>query len=296
MRKEEKGSVQVQPGDYYFQEGRYCEALSAYTNELQIHPYDPVLLSKKGNTLYQLQQYEAADLSYAEALHHSNAVILVYEYVVEHVHALEANLWWLQAALSTQYHLDIIPEGLMQIVYHVAHEVLDQMNQSTTTASHSLSWKPCLGLILKLLKIPAAKTLLDVAQLLQPQASPLSIGLLQKKPVTKLTWQQFELFLKWFFEQQGYTVHMMAKSHDQGADLLLERSGERIVVQAKKRKKTTGNKAVQEVHAARGYCGANRAIVITATRFSNPAADLAARLGVELWDWNSLIEKINSPR
>ena len=112
----------------------------------------------------------------------------------------------------------------------------------------------------------------------------------------KMTWQQFELFLQLFFEKQGYHVRKTKKSHDQGADLILERPGERVVVQAKKQKKTTGNKAVQEVHAARGYYQANRAIVITTSRFSKPAIELADRLGVELWDWNRLLTEMNTHR
>jgi HJR/Mrr/RecB family endonuclease len=66
----------------------------------------------------------------------------------------------------------------------------------------------------------------------------------------KMTWQQFELFLQLFFEKQGYHISKTKKSHDQGANMILECTGERVVVQTKKRKKTTGNKAVQEVHAA----------------------------------------------
>ncbi|HUS99525.1 MAG TPA: restriction endonuclease [Candidatus Thermoplasmatota archaeon] len=80
----------------------------------------------------------------------------------------------------------------------------------------------------------------------------------------------------------------------EGADLILERAGERLVVQAKKRKKTTGNKAVMEVHAACGYYGGNRAIVITSTKFSKPALELAARLNVECWDWNRLLAEMNT--
>jgi len=55
----------MQEGDRYYQEGSYCEALFSYTQGLQMDPSNSLLLSKKGNTLYWLQQYEASDLSYA---------------------------------------------------------------------------------------------------------------------------------------------------------------------------------------------------------------------------------------
>lgn len=280
-------------GDRYYQEGNFCEALSAYTLELQRNPSDTILLSKKGNTLYMLQQYEAADLCYAEALNKSNAVVIVYEYVLEYANDVEANLCWLQGQLYSKHQLDIIPEGLVRIVHEVEQEIFEQVNRSTTNQNQSFSWNPFLDIILEQMGIPSG-SFLGLVRLLQENVPQKSTGLLQKKPVAKMTWQQFELFIQWFFEQKGYQVQKTKKTGDQGADLILERPGERVVVQIKKRKKTTGNKAVQEVHAARGYYSANRAIVISATKFSKPAVELANRLGVELWTWQRLLEELNT--
>jgi HJR/Mrr/RecB family endonuclease len=149
------------------------------------------------------------------------------------------------------------------------------VNHSTISPNQSFHWTPFLDKILKNLGIPYASSLINIGRLIQQNKTQKNVGLLQKKPINRMTWQQFELFLQWFFEQQGYKVRKTKKSGDQGADLVLEKLGIKTVIQIKKRKKTTGNDAVQQVHAARGYYQADRAIVITSSKFSAPAKELA---------------------
>ncbi len=294
MTPEDIWSDWMQDGDRYYQEGAYCEALNAYTIGLQMNPNNPLLLSKKGNTLYMLQQYEAADLVYAEALNNSNAVVIVYEYILKYSNDVEANLWWLQDLLHSQYQVEILYEGLARVVHQVEQEILEQANHSTTNTKQFFLWTPFLDKILKNLGIPYASSLINMGRLLQQNKPQKNVGLLQKKPINRMTWQQFELFLQWSFEQQGYKVRKTKKSGDQGADLVLENLGIKTVVQIKKRKKTTGNDAVQQVHAARGFYEADRAIVISSTKFSKHAVELANRLNVELWDWQRVLTEMKT--
>jgi len=146
----------MQEGDRYYQEGCYCEALSFYTTGLQMDPSNSLLLSKKGNALYRMRQYDAADLSYVEALKTSNAVVLVYEYVLEYADNLEGNLGWLQDVLHSRYQVEIMPEGLTRVVHQVEREVLEPVNDSMTHRNHSFSWKPYIDLMLKQVGIPSA--------------------------------------------------------------------------------------------------------------------------------------------
>jgi len=106
--------------------------------------------------------------------------------------------------------------------------------------------------------------------------------------------RQFERFLGWFFEKQGYHVTSTKKSHDKGADLVLRKSGECLVVQAKRRKNTIGVQAIQETFTAAAFYQANRALVITSSRFSRPALELANKLGVECWDWERLLQELRN--
>ena len=103
---------------------------------------------------------------------------------------------------------------------------------------------------------------------------------------------EFETFLVDFFIKLGYRVERRKKSHEQGLDLLLERHGERICCQAKRNKKPVGNKAIQEVIAAREYYGCQRALVVTNSIFTLSAKKLAKRCNVELWDRDVLKEKL----
>ena len=69
---------------------------------------------------------------------------------------------------------------------------------------------------------------------------------------------------------------------DQGADLLVDWQGRRWVIQCKRRARTVGNDAIQQVYAARSYYRADAAAVMTNRGFTRGAWDLARRTGVEL--------------
>jgi restriction system protein len=71
-------------------------------------------------------------------------------------------------------------------------------------------------------------------------------------------------------------------SGDQGADVIAERDGKRMVVQCKFHSKPIGNKAVQEVVAAKQFVGAEIAVVCSNQSFTPSARHLAAANGVLL--------------
>jgi tetratricopeptide (TPR) repeat protein len=161
----------MQEGDRYYQEGHYCEALSSNTIGLQTDHFNSLLLSKKGNALYRLQQYEAADLAYSEALKTSNAVVLVYEYILEYADNLEENLGWLQEMLHSQYQVKIISEGLTRVIHQAEQEILEQVNDSMTHPNHSLPWEPYVDMMLKQAGILSADPFLGLIRLLQRKVS-----------------------------------------------------------------------------------------------------------------------------
>lgn len=107
-----------------------------------------------------------------------------------------------------------------------------------------------------------------------------------------MTGNEFEDFLINLFRKSGYTVERKKRSHEQGLDFLLIRYGEKTAVQVKRYGKPVGNKAIQEVNAARVYYQCHRALVITNFRFTISAKQLAERCNVDLWDRETLKEKI----
>jgi hypothetical protein len=86
---------------------------------------------------------------------------------------------------------------------------------------------------------------------------------------------EFEDRLATAFADLGYRVQTTAGSGDFGADLLVERDRVLTVVQAKRYEGAVGIGAVQEVIGARRYYAAERAMVVTNSRFTPAALSLA---------------------
>jgi restriction system protein len=99
---------------------------------------------------------------------------------------------------------------------------------------------------------------------------------------------EFEHFCGQELRRGGWRVTATGASRDQGADLIAERGGERLIVQCKFLGRPVGNYAVQEVVAARSHHLGNRALVASNQRFTASAAELAATNGVELCHWSEL--------
>lgn len=82
----------------------------------------------------------------------------------------------------------------------------------------------------------------------------------------------------------GWAVREIGGSGDQGADLLARLGRVKLVIQVKHHRRPVGNRAVQEVIAARSYYGATHAAVVASAGFTRAAEALAARADVALLD------------
>lgn len=98
-----------------------------------------------------------------------------------------------------------------------------------------------------------------------------------------LTGTEFEKLLYRLFEKMGYAVEYTGKSGDQGGDLIANKEGERLLIQAKcYRDWSTGNAAVQQVTGAMKYYDCSKAMVITTSYFTPEAIALAKANNTEL--------------
>ncbi|MBS1050473.1 restriction endonuclease [Gluconobacter japonicus] len=92
----------------------------------------------------------------------------------------------------------------------------------------------------------------------------------------------FEVECAAAFRARGWHVTTTPASGDHGADLIV-RNGSRIVaVQCKNYRGRAGNRAVQEIYAARAYYNAHDAVVICPGGFTKHAEQMASRIGVKL--------------
>lgn len=110
----------------------------------------------------------------------------------------------------------------------------------------------------------------------------------------RLSGTDFEKLLYRLFEAMGYKVEWIGKSGDQGGDLIANKDGERVLIQAKcYRNWSVGNEAVQQVVAAMKFYDCSKSIVITTSeKFTNEARALAHANSTDLISKNQLSEML----
>lgn len=109
-----------------------------------------------------------------------------------------------------------------------------------------------------------------------------------------LTPNQFEDFIVTLFKDMGYTSELTPRSNDYGGDVLAQNESEKIIIQVKRynRNNTVGVQDINQVIGAKQYYKADKAMIITTSKFSRNGKRLANQTDVELWDWSKLISKI----
>lgn len=80
----------------------------------------------------------------------------------------------------------------------------------------------------------------------------------------------------------GWNARATKASGDQGSDVIAEKKGVRIVLQCKLYTQPVGNKAIQEVFAAKSHEQAHYAAVVTNQTFTRSARQIATTTGVNL--------------
>jgi len=106
--------------------------------------------------------------------------------------------------------------------------------------------------------------------------------------VDSFTGYEFEHFLNTLFKKIGYSVEHTKLSGDQGADLIINKLGEKIILQAKRHTSKISNKAVQEVVASIKHFKADKGMVVTNNYFTNSAIELAKSNNIKLIDRDGL--------
>lgn len=93
---------------------------------------------------------------------------------------------------------------------------------------------------------------------------------------------EYEVQCADLLKASGWQANTTAASGDQGADIIAQKAGVKVVIQCKRYSGSVGNKAVQEAHAAKTHYNATKAIVISNARYTRSAKELANSLNVLL--------------
>lgn len=115
------------------------------------------------------------------------------------------------------------------------------------------------------------------------------------RDIDKMDGLQFEAYLKALLKELGYKAKVTTGSHDFGADLIMKKDNQKIVIQAKRYgyKNHISLNAIQEVFTAKTYYKANESIVMTNSMFTKSAKELAEACNVKLYDRYQLARLIN---
>ena len=115
--------------------------------------------------------------------------------------------------------------------------------------------------------------------------------------VDKMDGTTFEHFCKQLLSTNGFTDIMVTPhSSDYGADVIAKKDEIRYVIQCKCYSGNVGEDAIREVFASKNVYGAEVAVVLTNSYFTNQAKVLAKYNSVRLWDRNKLMEMMKAPQ
>lgn len=108
-----------------------------------------------------------------------------------------------------------------------------------------------------------------------------------------LEWRRFEELCAAYFEAQGFTASVSRAPADGGADIALRLEGAAAPSVLARCKAWSpypiGIKVVQELHAAMAPAGVGEAVLLASGRFTQDAAQFAAKHGIRLLDGPRLL-------
>jgi hypothetical protein len=105
---------------------------------------------------------------------------------------------------------------------------------------------------------------------------------------------EFEHWTANEISKQGWQVQVSQASGDQGVDVIARRDGCSVAIQCKRYSQPVGNKAVQEIFAAKKFASTDRACVIATGGFTRSARELAASTGVVLFEAEAGLKNFSS--
>lgn len=110
--------------------------------------------------------------------------------------------------------------------------------------------------------------------------------------IDKMSGDDFEIYLSSLFSKSGYRVEHTGKIGDYGADLIIEKDGIRIAVQAKRYKSHIGPDAIREVYSCLKLRNCTEGLVVTNNYFTKEAKVLADANNIKLWNRDKLVDEI----
>ena len=133
-----------------------------------------------------------------------------------------------------------------------------------------------------------------IQEILDNIAKSTQAGLKPDKRYNKnMSGLQYEVYVAEQLNSLGWKVKVLKATGDQGVDVIAEMKGKKIAIQCKKYSSSVGNKSVQEVISGKIYYHADQAAVVTNSRYTKAAQQLANSSNVLLLH-HSELNKLDS--
>lgn len=108
--------------------------------------------------------------------------------------------------------------------------------------------------------------------------------------VSGMTWQQFEQLCAGYFRARGFRVEMCGQGGaDGGRDLILKKSGKRILVQCKHWRSRVGVAVVREMFGVMHAENFDQVIIVGTSGFTKDAWTWSKGKSIRLMDANALV-------
>jgi len=104
--------------------------------------------------------------------------------------------------------------------------------------------------------------------------------------------KDFEEFIAKWLEKCGYSTEVTKDSHDYGADVIAKKEEISYAIQCKYWQNSVGVEAVQQVCVAMRYYDCDKGVVVTSSKFTKQAKELAQANRILLWDGEYIKSKI----
>lgn len=114
--------------------------------------------------------------------------------------------------------------------------------------------------------------------------------------VEEMSASEFENFLKELFILMKYKVDSTKIGSNKGANLIIEKLGEKTVVQAKSFLDFVIEKDIQDVLKAKDFYYCDNAMIVASSFFTKDAIELAIKNNVKTWDGKKLKQMIEKLR
>ncbi len=317
----------ISSGNELFYQGRYREALQYYNQGLRRETDNGALLISKGNVLLALGKRDDAYGCYFSALVNAELLELLDHFIEGAYHYSAQDTDRLYDLLTYQYHLPFSKAGLDLLIKRINADAMDAQRLKTWKAFERKVEQKKLAsteeIIIYFLQQFGENYFLhffslqcylwkfkdktftknELIALIQHQKRMMELKRFERrlkagfrkkgKSLDQMTGVEFEQYLATLFAILGHQVTKTPPVGDQGADLILKRFGEITVVQAKRWKQPVGPTAIQQVFTAKQLFDAQNVLVVTTSKFTKQAKEMAEKLGVELWNRQRLLEKIH---